>query len=119
MALRQLIVNAIEYSDDSAVITIRAIARRHDVLVSVEDHGCGIPKDEMDHLFEKYHRASNAHLKKPDGNGLGLYIVKGIIEKAVRYPDHRQGRVFDVRSWLGARHSSDASWESGKHASLE
>ena len=36
----------------------------------------------MEHLFEKYLRASNAGTHKPDGNGLGLYIAKGIVESA-------------------------------------
>lgn len=82
LVLRQLLVNAIEYSEEKTPIEIRVLKRRKDVLIAVEDHGCGIPVADMPHLFEKYRRASNAHLKKPDGNGLGLYIAKGIIEKA-------------------------------------
>ncbi len=82
LVLRQILINAIEYSDDHTTIAIRAQGHKRHVHVTVEDHGCGIPRAEMQNLFEKYRRASNAHLKKPDGNGLGLYIVKGIIEKA-------------------------------------
>lgn len=82
LVLRQLLVNAIEYSPEKTPIAIRVVNRRKDVLIAIEDRGCGIPEADMQHLFVKYHRASNAHLKKPDGNGLGLYIAKGIIEKA-------------------------------------
>ncbi len=82
LVLRQLLVNAIEYSPDNGEIVVQARQMHKWVEISVEDHGCGIPKADMEHLFEKYRRASNAHLKKPDGNGLGLYIAKGIVQKA-------------------------------------
>lgn len=82
LVLRQLIVNAIEYSHEGGNVHIRASKNKHHLTVSISDSGCGIPRSEMPHLFEKYRRASNAHLKKPDGNGLGLYISKGIVERA-------------------------------------
>lgn len=82
IALRQILVNAIEYSPDDARITLTVRRGHKDIAISVADHGCGIPPADQAHLFEKYRRASNAHLSKPDGNGLGLYIAKGIIEKA-------------------------------------
>lgn len=82
IVLRQLLMNAIEYSSDNAVILLRVHADNRIVRFAVEDHGCGIPSADLVNLFVKYHRADNAHLKKPDGNGLGLYITKGIVEKA-------------------------------------
>ncbi len=82
LVFRQLIVNAIEYSDDGAEISISVVKEQSRVHISIEDHGCGIPKKDMERLFEKYRRASNAHLKRPDGNGLGLYISRGVVEKA-------------------------------------
>lgn len=82
LVLRQLLQNALEYSPDESTITIRVVPSRQKVTISVEDHGFGIPKADIDHMFEKYRRASNAPLHKPDGNGLGLYITKGIVERA-------------------------------------
>lgn len=82
LVLRQILVNAIEYSDDNSTIVIAVTLGRTSVDVAVSDTGVGIPARDMEHLFEKYRRAGNAHLKKPDGNGLGLYIAKGIVEKA-------------------------------------
>jgi signal transduction histidine kinase len=82
LVLRQLLVNSIEYSDDGSEIVIAVTPGRSSVEVAVKDTGCGIPEKDMEHLFEKYRRAGNAHLKKPDGNGLGLYIAKGVVEKA-------------------------------------
>lgn len=82
IVLRQLIQNAIEYSADGASITIHVSPTQHHVQCSVEDHGCGIPTSDLGHLFEKYRRGSNAPIHKPDGNGLGLYIARGIVQKA-------------------------------------
>ncbi len=82
LVLRQLLQNAVEYSPEGRTITLRAVKGKQKVTISVEDLGCGIPRSDMDHLFEKYRRASNAPHIKPDGNGLGLYIAKGIVEKA-------------------------------------
>lgn len=82
LVLRQLLQNALEYSPDDSDITIRVTPARKLVTISVEDHGFGIPRQDMEHMFEKYRRASNAPLHKPDGNGLGLYITKGIIDRA-------------------------------------
>ncbi len=82
LVLRQLLVNAIEYSNEGSKIVIGVRPGRSSVELTVSDTGCGIPTQDMEHLFEKYRRAGNAHLKKPDGNGLGLYIAKGIVEKA-------------------------------------
>ncbi len=82
IVLRQLLTNAIEYSNDNGVIVLRVTDDRRGVRIAVEDHGHGIPAADLPRLFVKYRRASNAHLKKPDGNGLGLYIAKGIVEKA-------------------------------------
>jgi len=82
LVFRQILVNAIEYAEEGTEVSISVERRLRHVEITVSDEGCGIPADDMPHLFEKYRRASNAHLKKPDGNGLGLYIAKGIIEKA-------------------------------------
>jgi signal transduction histidine kinase len=82
LVLRQLFMNAVEYSDEGSDITVDVSKNKKSVQISIADSGCGIPPADMEHLFEKYRRASNAHLKKPDGNGLGLYIARGIVERA-------------------------------------
>jgi signal transduction histidine kinase len=82
LVLRQILQNAVEYSPENSEITIRVTESRQKITIAIEDKGFGIPKSDVDHLFEKYRRASNAPLHKPDGNGLGLYIAKGIVERA-------------------------------------
>jgi PAS domain S-box-containing protein len=50
------------------------------IVVSIEDHGIGIPKDAQPHLFEKFYRAENALHAAPEGSGLGLYLVKTVVD---------------------------------------
>lgn len=80
--LSELITNASDFSKDADAITITVTSDEHFVTVAVEDTGCGIPPNEVDHLCQSFTRASNAARQKPDGTGLGLYIAKGIIERA-------------------------------------
>lgn len=80
--LSELLENARGYSPENAVVTVR-LSREHAMLrIDVEDYGCGIPADDLPRIFEKFTRAKNAHLTKPAGNGLGLYICKSIVEKS-------------------------------------
>lgn len=80
IVLRRLVENALEFSRPDTVVRVRAGTEGALLRIDVVDHGCGIPADEVPRMFEKYRRASNASTMKPDGNGLGLYIAKGIVE---------------------------------------
>lgn len=82
LVMRQLLQNAVEYSPEGAKIILRVNLSADKVKIAVEDTGLGIPAADMEYLFEKYRRASNAAHIKPDGNGLGLYIAKGVVECA-------------------------------------
>lgn len=75
-----LLTNAIKYSPVDSMIEL-SIKRMGNTLVSrVKDHGYGIPKAEQDKVFEKFYRGSNIVKTVVDGNGLGLYLVKQIVE---------------------------------------
>lgn len=80
VVLRRLIENALEFSRIDTVVKVSAKHEGTWLRIDVTDTGCGIPAKDVPHLFEKYNRASNASTMKPDGNGLGLYIAKGILE---------------------------------------
>jgi two-component system sensor histidine kinase VicK len=56
--------------------------QKNELLVSVKDTGYGIPKKDHPKIFSKLFRADNAVIRETEGNGLGLYIVKAIIEQA-------------------------------------
>lgn len=79
---QELLQNAIDFSPDGGRIAIRSKAAGRFAEFSVQDFGCGIPKKDLSRIFSEFARGSNATKYKADGNGLGLYIVHGIIERA-------------------------------------
>lgn len=81
-ALRELLENSMQYSPNGSVIRVRCERHKAMAVVSVEDHGCGVPIEDRKRIFAKFVRGSNAPICRPDGNGLGLFIAKGIIERA-------------------------------------
>jgi signal transduction histidine kinase len=86
-----LLSNALKYSPDGGAV--RFDVRREDgaTVFEVADRGIGIPPDEVTHLFESFHRASNVGAIQ--GTGLGLAIVKNAVEK--------HGGAIEVKSALG------------------
>jgi signal transduction histidine kinase len=77
-----LISNAIKYNLPGGRIDVR-IAGQHDALEwSVRDTGMGIPRAAQSRLFEKFFRADNAVAHEVEGTGLGLHLVRLIIEQA-------------------------------------
>ena len=73
-----LLDNALKYSPSDTPIELRAMQKDMKIIVSVADYGRGIPPGELEHIFEKFYRASDAI--KISGTGLGLSICKGIVE---------------------------------------
>ena len=86
--LRQVIINfltnAIRYSsgDKAGVVTVSLIVSPEKYTIQVKDNGIGIPKDVQPRIFEKFFRADNARAIIADGNGLGLYLAKQIMESS-------------------------------------
>ncbi|HNW96339.1 MAG TPA: ATP-binding protein [Candidatus Paceibacterota bacterium] len=74
------ITNAIKYSPKDSVITVNIEVVGNEVVSSVSDNGYGIPESEQYRVFEKFYRGENIVEKERDGNGLGLYLVKQIVE---------------------------------------
>ncbi len=77
---QNLLENAAKYSRPGGEISISLSREGGKVQFSVRDHGIGIPADEQARIFSRFFRARNARKMDPGGNGLGLYIVKNIIE---------------------------------------
>ncbi|HUK36166.1 MAG TPA: PAS domain S-box protein [Vicinamibacterales bacterium] len=76
-----LISNAIKYTPAGGRIDIRMGARGRSVYWSIRDSGIGISPEAQKRLFEKFFRADNAHTVDTEGTGLGLYLVRLIIER--------------------------------------
>ena len=82
MVFQNLLTNAIKYTPPKGTIKISIKKNKEDVLVSVSDNGYGIPKKQQENIFTKMFRADNVKLRDTTGTGLGLYIVKSIIEQS-------------------------------------
>ncbi|MBI5004671.1 MAG: PAS domain-containing protein [Candidatus Lloydbacteria bacterium] len=78
--MQNIIANAIEYTNTRGKVSVALEEKSDGVLIKVQDTGIGIPKKEQGRIFEKFFRASNAVTAKPDGSGLGLYIVSGAVK---------------------------------------
>lgn len=78
--LTNLLNNAIKYSPNGGTITVRAEVDGKDILFGVEDEGLGIPADHLPKVFERFHRVDNEDNRKIYGTGLGLYLVKHLVE---------------------------------------
>jgi len=76
-----LISNAIKYTPPPGQIALRMRAENGSVEWAVRDNGIGVPKDSVPRLFEKFYRADNVHKIETEGTGLGLYLVRLIVEK--------------------------------------
>ncbi len=76
-----LISNAVKYTNDQGWLKVTYQIIDHSLQVIVADNGIGIPEAEIEKLFTKFYRASNAHTHQTQGTGLGLYVVKQSVEK--------------------------------------
>lgn len=77
-ALRNLLDNAIRYSDDDRVVSLGVAVRDGMVRIAVVDQGEGIPQEAQDRVFERFYRTDAARSRQTGGTGLGLSIVKHI-----------------------------------------
>jgi len=75
-----LLSNAIKYTPEEGTITITLRKDHHGILFAVTDTGYGIPQSQQSMIFSKLFRADNIKIKNTEGTGLGLYLVKSIIE---------------------------------------
>jgi len=99
MVVQNLLSNAIKYTPEGGGVTftLGLNTTREVLLITVTDTGYGIPKNQQDKIFTKLFRADNARVKEVEGTGLGLYIVKSIVE-------HSGGKVwFESEVGKGSR----------------
>ena len=91
--LINLMVNAIKYGKEGGEVLVRTFDMDENVLVEIADNGNGIPHKHLSKIFERFYRVDKSRDREQGGSGLGLSIVKHIIEA------HNQS--INVRSTLG------------------
>jgi signal transduction histidine kinase len=90
--ISNLIDNAIKYSNEGGVVAVTARTQDNVVVISVEDHGIGMPGSVVSNLFHKFYRSHRSR-ETVAGTGIGLYICKAIVES--------HGGTIEVRSVEG------------------
>lgn len=99
-ALINLLDNAVKYSGDSRKITVDIGTQSAFVFISVIDYGIGIAVDERTKVFEKFYRVGNSLVHDVKGSGLGLSIVKHIVEahqgKVTVESEVGRGSIFSI-----------------------
>ena len=106
MGLQQVLINllsnAVKYTPGNESVVVFVYQHDGGVNVDIQDRGIGIPEEDLPNLFERFFRARNVTLAEIPGSGIGLYIVKSIVEelegniRVQNNPD--KGTTFSV--WL-------------------
>ncbi|MGV3758027.1 MAG: sensor histidine kinase [Actinomycetota bacterium] len=105
-ALFNLLENAVKYSDPGASVRVRTATDGRMVDLSVEDHGIGIPRRDIERVFERFYRVDRARSRETGGTGLGLAIVRHVANnhhgQVHVESDEGHGSTFTLRLPLGA-----------------
>jgi len=80
IAIQNLVDNALKYTPSGGRVTISLHCSKKNLEVAVKDTGVGIPPDQKERVFSRFFRGANVVKMETDGSGLGLFIVKNIIE---------------------------------------
>ncbi|APT18461.1 histidine kinase [Amylolactobacillus amylotrophicus DSM 20534] len=78
--LDNIMNNAIKYSPDGGVITTRLLQTHNHVIMSISDQGLGIPRKDLNKIFDRFYRVDQARSRQQGGTGLGLAISKEVVE---------------------------------------
>jgi signal transduction histidine kinase len=95
-----LVENAVKYSGPCAEIAVELCQNDGKAVLTVSDKGPGIPDDEKMHIFDKFYRVGDENVRKSKGTGLGLFIVKEVLQNHdadISVKDNvPQGAIFEV-----------------------
>ena len=95
-----LIENAIKYSGPCETVGVKLFSKDDKIFLEVADHGIGIADHEKSRIFDKFYRVGSEDTRNTKGTGLGLYIVKEVLEKhqaSIKVKDNRPvGSIFEV-----------------------
>jgi len=95
-----LVENAVKYSSPCETVNVKLFEKEGKVYFQVADHGIGISDNEKTRIFDKFYRVGSEDTRNTKGTGLGLYIVKEVLDKhqaSIKVKDNRPaGSVFEV-----------------------
>jgi len=95
-----LIENAIKYSGPCETVGVKLFSKDDKIFLEVADHGIGIADQEKSRIFDKFYRVGSEDTRNTKGTGLGLYIVKEVLDKhraSIKVKDNRPvGSIFEV-----------------------
>lgn len=78
--LNNLISNAVKYTDNYGNIQITVIQENENVVITVEDNGCGMDDNDITYIFEKFYRTDKSRNRSTGGAGIGLTITRAIVQ---------------------------------------
>ena len=95
-----LVENAIKYSGPCETVGVKLFSKEGKIFLEVADHGIGISDHEKNRIFDKFYRVGSEDTRNTKGTGLGLYIVKEVLDKhraSIKVKDNRPaGSIFEV-----------------------
>ncbi|MFD0793385.1 sensor histidine kinase [Mucilaginibacter litoreus] len=98
--ITNLIENAVKYSSPCETVHVKLFEKEGRIIFQVADHGIGIADNEKSRIFDKFYRVGSEDTRNTKGTGLGLYIVKEVLDKhqaSIKVKDNRPaGSVFEV-----------------------
>ncbi len=109
-ALRALIDNAVKFSDGHGKVIVRAWRDAGGVLIDVVDEGIGMPAEDVPRIFERFYQVDNTATRRFGGTGMGLALVKRVVEA--------HGAVVDVETRLGSGTRMALRWPDPDAASV-
>lgn len=112
MIVQNLLSNAVTYTPEGGRIGVAVDKINGEIELKVMDNGYGIPDKDKPMIFTKMYRAENVKDKVPDGNGIGLYIAKAVVEKlggSIRFESKENiGTTFFVEIPLKSKYSASS-----------
>ncbi len=79
LAIENIVVNAIRYTDPGGSVNVHVSSPTGEIRVAISDSGCGIPHDDTERIFERFYRVDAARSRETGGTGLGLAIAKNAV----------------------------------------